>query len=250
MKHACIVYPHFAGLWSMINKVVTCAERYANVHVAWQGGHLYDPTGAQGNFWDYLFENNGPRLPDAEPVTDYPDMWLTYKNPAKLYVQEDQSWRHTCNAIWRGFGIRREFERDAALLMRSWPYVSAMIRSGWHGGEQPSGKLQTWEQYGEAIDAALAEYKGAGLYIAASDWESVLWARERYPGVVIHPNVKRAATRADEYHLSNPSTFEDAGHCMAEVLALSQAVALIHPVSNMATAALYINPTVKSIYLP
>lgn len=124
--------------------------------------------------------------------------------------------------------------------------LGVMIRSDVHGGEQLAGEGHTLERYAEAIDKALWD----NLFMVSSDEESISWMIGRYPNLFFTKGIKRSAKRSDpEQHITVPQTKEDAVAVVQEILNLSTCKALIHPVSNMATAALYMNLNLESIYL-
>src|SRR4051812_32761848 len=109
-KPACIIRPHYAGLFSLINNVATCAELYDKVGVEWfsypsqDDPLLYKGT---GNLWDYLFQNNPEFHPlddqEIEVVENYPDQHLTYKHVAAHYLNPADPWRTIYNAHWRAW---------------------------------------------------------------------------------------------------------------------------------------------------
>lgn len=244
MNKNCIIRPHYAGLFSLINNVITCAELYEKFHVDWSGC-IYSSNGE--NVWNALFEPT--MLPDApfDLIEGYPDQWLTYKNSGLLY-QGGNKWRAQCHALWKKLRVRQWIVDNAEMRYDS--MVSALIRSDVHAGEQLSGRSQPLDEYGIAIESEMDRLGADSVYIMCQDNETFAWFNSRF-SVTSHPMTKRADSRGDaERHLSVPQTVVDAAVCLEEVLIASMAESFIHPVSNMATAALYINPELKSIHLP
>lgn len=249
MMKSCVVRAHHAGLFSNINKILTCMRIYGarNTFVDWSEGCLY------GDCWNVLFEpREFPRdgiVDRLDIITEYPNQDLTYINAAKLY-QGDQYWRLELNKLWRAldanFGIMADAIRFSALACGG-PYISVLIRGNEHAGEQISGKAQTKDQYANAIDAELR--LNEKVFIASQDWESIEWFRDRFP-IVYHDATKRSATRDTQRHLAEPQTIEDARQMLLEAYVLALGQSLIHPVSNIATCVLAINPQIKSVYLP
>lgn len=244
---ACIVRPHNAGLFSLINNVITCLGLYDYVHVDWSEGCLY------GNAWPELFEPNEhpsrvANVTSIELIREYPHQALTYKNAGLLYLAQDLlGWRKNVHRYWQRLTVQPAIlERVKAIQEANLAdgYISVLVRSNIHAGEQIHGIAQTREQYRNAM----ARYPAAKFYVATADEESLKW----FDGfnVVSHPFVRRGKTRDNQFHLEEPQTIVDAIDCLMEVLILSQGNALIHPVSNMATAALYMEPDLFSVYLP
>lgn len=260
-KAACIIKPHNAGLWSLINKVATCDEIYGASHVDWREGHIYHDHG-QGNLWDILFENNPPPAEAAGIVTEYPHQKYTFDNVAALYNGDADpafAWRQRLHEHYRRWSpqlahaalVRQYIKRE----FRGRPYVAAIIRAEGHAGEQTTRKSQTLEQYREAIKAEQKRIsKATGhyceLFLMAGDWQTLHWFE--HSGLLPHyyQHTHRSPDRSRDYHLSEKQTAQDAVNCLVEVMIAAQAKTLVHPVSNMATGALYINPTTQSIYIP
>ncbi len=244
MKPACIVRAHRAGLFSLINKVITCATIYEHAHVDFTGS-LY----GGGNIWNDLFRPTVPPEGDADVIEDYPDFRLTSANVAKLY-EGDQTWRNECNAIWNAFGPRVDLlsraERFTADHWLGQDTVAALIRCNGHRGEQVSDRSQSLDEYAAAFERV--KRPGSILHVMAGDEESLCWFNERFQTTYC-ADTPRSPNRDGERHLTEPQTVVDAQQCFVEVAILSMARALIHPVSNLSTGALYSNPALESVYL-
>lgn len=238
---ACIVKPHRAGLFSNINKVITCLRMYDHVHVDWSEGSLY------GDCWSDLFEPTSFPEEPADIITDYPFYDLTAACAGILYQNESWGWRNTLHPLWEKLGVRKDLIDRALKMTLTVPLeaTGVIIRNDGHAGEQLSGRSQTLNEYAKAIEAVGNRH----IFTMSGDLESLKWLNERF--LVWHPaDTKRTKTRSDpDRHLAEPQTPEDAKQVMIELLAIANCRTLIHPISNMATAALYINPNLKSIYL-
>lgn len=240
---ACVVKPHHAGLFSLINNVITCKEIYDVVHVDWSQGCIY------GDAWKHLFAET--ILPDGphEILTGYPHQALTYKNAADYYVS-NEPWRERYNAIWSTLGVREEITDMAdifAIRFASLDPVSVLVRSHEHAGEQVSNRSQELDEYAREIEKL--QTRNLIVFVMAADWQTIEWFGDRFP-VAFHPATKRLLTRHGDRHLKEPQTIEDAKQCLVEALIIARTRALIHPVSNIATGALYINPSLTSVFLP
>ncbi len=243
---ACIIKPHHAGLFSLINNVITCMAMYDHVYVDWSKGCLY------GDCWDALFENQPSTLdevtadPAVEIITNYPHQLLTYKSAGKLYLSGD-AWRDEPHQQWNRLIVRKEIREAVDTLV--WRYnidriPAVLVRADTHAGEQLSDISQPLEDYSRA----LRKIGASRVHVMAGDQETLQWFSSRFDASWLR-TTRRSETRAQDFHLNNPQTVEDARNCMIEVLASSRARCLVHPVSNMATAALYMNPQLKSIFL-
>lgn len=253
-----IVKAHHAGLFSNINKVISFMELYPYVSVDWRSPECIYGTPKDGNVWEHLFVSHSERLVLPSPSNaieevEYPHDRYTFKNVAELYHDENLDWRYGLNEQWRKLRVM-PFLLDTAIraayqISGQQNYATVMVRSHGHAGEQTSGKSQSLEAYAE-IMSLLSRAIDIKFYLMCGDLETVDWMKSRFGNVVLNPNVNRADTRDVDMHLSTPQTVNDARHCLIDVLIASMGKWLIHPVSNMATAALYMNPNLKSIYLP
>jgi len=244
--------------------VATCCEIFDNVLVNWSGDHLY-ATEDKSNLWDVLFANNPAKgqldftRDNFELLTMYPDWHLTAQYVADHYLNKNDPWRQIYHQHWLGWQVRDELVAEAEAFtdaaFGNKPYIAVQIRaSANHANEQITGNLQTIEQYEGAIRAALVVAKRdlgvvPRVFVAASDEETLQHFAKEF-NAATYTKTRRSENRAHDFHVENPQTFEDAINCFVEVLIMSKAVALIHPASNMATAALYINPRMLSIYIP
>jgi hypothetical protein len=260
MTRTAILRPHFAGLFSLINKVITCAELFDDLHVDYHGT-IYGPE----NLWDHFFENHRlrslPKDPVCHPddtvqfVTDYPHQRYTAHQAGLLYLAKDQSWRERLNHYWKGFGLRCWMRDEAHNFVQHAlpdPFFSVLVRTETHGGEQITGKSQPLGLYFAHCDE---QFEGGAhkLFLLANHVETreAFVARYGKDNVVFASASRCSLRRGDvEAHLAEPQTLRDAEDCLREVLVASMGRLLIHPVSNMATAILYINPELDSVYLP
>lgn len=222
-------------------------DLYDHVHVDWSEGCIYGKP-EDGNVWNHLFEPTAPPEGEFETVIEYPDQWLTYIYPAKLYKAKNQDWRHQCNELWNRCQVLQEHRVSALKFWANngWPELAVLVRADTHAGEQIGGVNQTLERYAEAIREHLKP--GQKVFAMTGDTESLAWLQSRFP-VVYYPETIRSDSRAIDRHLSEPQTVQDAKNCLIEVLIMSMAETVIHPISNMATASLFINPSQKSVYL-
>lgn len=245
MKPACIVKGHDgAGFFSLFNKVVQCHTIYQHVHVDWSEGSLY------GNCWNELFWPTTPPTGEHDVITFYPDNRITGIHAHQLYKFDD--WRFRYNFFSRQISIQqliydRVHEYCVNHLYNRDP-IGVLIRANTHAGEQTSFQSQSLESYEKEINKILKTE--STIHVMAQDQSSIEWFRARFPVVSFYVLPKRMPTRDTDRHLTEPQTAEDARNVFIEMLILARCRALIHPVSNIATAALYYNPVMESIYLP
>jgi hypothetical protein len=241
---------HPAGLFSLINKVVTAAEIYDNVHVDFSKGTLYSPIGI--NLWDQLFEptiNRGGII--LKDYLHYDYTGGREGRAALLYAPGNDNWRSVLNAVFSKFKIQDAIY--ASMTPSDYPQgpvVSVLVRSGPNDIEQPSGKHASFADYFKLINGVLADSPETTIYLVASDNEAVSAFTAEYGNKLLYDvRIRRGDTRSALFLEETPQYIEDAKHCLRVVILMSKAATLIHPVSNMATAALYMNPNSKSIFI-
>ncbi|MFC7339385.1 alpha-1,2-fucosyltransferase [Haloferula chungangensis] len=79
--------------------------------------------------------------------------------------------------------------------------------------------------------------------------EAVERFKSRFGDRVMVRAIGRSDGMKQEYHKSRVQTVEDAVNCLVDALIMSRCQHLIHSVSNIATAALYIHPEMSHTYL-
>lgn len=249
MKNACLIKAHHAGLFSLVNNVIMWMHEYQRVAVDWSEC-IYGPK-----TWEALFEPLPP-LPegDVDSVGVHPEQWLTYRNAGGLYMTGGL-WRTRCRELWNKLIVRQEILnwvnifRTSSLPPVGFQTCAVLVRAHTHAGEQLSERSQTLEEYAREIENEIRRGGAHCVYVAAGDEESLAWFKARFP-VQYHPRTKRSSSRNIDRHLNEKQDENDAMNCLEEVLLMSRCDALIHGISNMATAALYISPSMRSIYIP
>lgn len=249
MNTACECQCHDAGLWSLINKVMVCFSIYERVHVDFSKGIrcLYC---TEGNLWNHLFRETTRPAGEVDEILYYPDTTITGREVAALYGTTE--WRQKYHEQWQKALVRPEHIISASgFVLRHWQgrdVVSVLVRATGHAAEQASDKSQPLEAYADAFERI--RKPDSILHVMACDQQTVEWFRERYEHVTFYPHTRRTASRDFDCNMNGQQTVEDARHCLIEVLILARSRALIHPVSNMSTGALYINPQMEAIFLP
>lgn len=249
MNKACIVNAHGAGLFSNINKVITCMEVYDHVHVDWSNeDNLYRTAPNQDpNAWNHLFNPTSKPKDDFDVLIDYPHQDYTWKQAGKLYRSETD-WRIRLNKQWKKLTVSSSVVEKAMTF--SGFMIGVLVRSNAIAGEQESNTNASLNDYVFTLKKALNEYQDRHprVYAVCSDEQSAMKFIREF-NASVYPHTRRAESRAVDQHMEHPQTITDAKNCLAEVLSLSRCDVLIHQISNMATAALYMNPHIKSVYL-
>lgn len=237
-------------MFSNINKVITCMEMYEKVHVDWSNkDNIYRPLPDQDkNIWNCLFGSTTPPEEPHDVVIEYPHQDYTWKNVGKLYRSEDQSWRQRLHALWKTLSVRPEI-MDRTMTFTGLT-IGVLVRSKAIAGEQESDNNASIESYILAVRKVINanESKSPRVFAVCSDDPSCRKMMKNF-NAIVYQGTRRAESRDIDQHMESNQNVNDAKNCLAEVITLSRCDILVHQISNMATAALYMNPRLESVYL-
>lgn len=124
-------------------------------------------------------------------------------------------------------------------------YVSILVRSDVLGPEQPRLKMPSFEEYAQYRN----QFPGATYLLSVDNEVDLKRFKEVFKPHIVNERIRRSPDRTTEPHTSNIGDIYDLYDAMCEVYMLSKAQTIIHPVSNMATTSLIINPSQHSEFL-
>lgn len=107
--------------------------------------------------------------------------------------------------------------------------------------------MPPWTEYFALLDRG-AEPEGTPFLMTDAEEELDAF-RSRYGERLFWREQPRSLKATEEFHINYRQTREDVEHCFTDVLCLAGCQRLVHPVSNLATAALYINPSLESHFI-
>ncbi|TCS10434.1 hypothetical protein EV278_11715 [Caulobacter sp. BK020] len=214
----------------------------------------------------------------ADDFNEKREPWLTYIHAYRLYqMPEFQRWRRWYNArvsehIKPVAAIQERIDRNMAMLGDG-HRIAVHIRHPSHAIEQPGAQLSHIETYVRAIDAYIAERGIANpqIFLATDQESTVAEMRRRFgPRLHVDTDVKRTSMADDQQfagldtrekmreghqiqHLTaaDPANWSStmAAEVIADCYSLAQCNVLFHIVSNISTAASYINPDLEMIFV-
>ncbi|KPF75186.1 hypothetical protein IP78_13815 [Brevundimonas sp. AAP58] len=214
----------------------------------------------------------------ADGFNEYREPWLTYTNAYNLYqMPEFKRWRRWYNGIVSQHiipldNIQKRIDRNLAALGDG-ERLAVHIRHPSHAIEQPGARLSHTEVYVRAINAYIAERKLKNPRIfLATDQESTIEDMKRHFGSNLYfdTDVKRTSIDHDQsfealdesermreghqiQHLTAADSRNWSSSMAAEVIAdcysLAGCEALFHIVSNISTAASYLNPDLEMVFV-
>ena len=124
--------------------------------------------------------------------------------------------------------------------------IAIFIRSNALAGEQPSGRMPTREEYDNAINY-IDKSKKTKYFFCIDNNDDLEYFKNKY-NPNYYTNIRRITNKSNgEPHTNTLGTLQDLQDSFIEVVLLSSCDIMIHCVSNMATASLYMNMNQKSI---
>ena len=249
---------HEGGFFSNFNKVVTFLALTTNnvVKITWnlQG----QPYGAFayncGEVFGKLFQeyNTGEEVQEIYNLTTYTDTSYTGKEAFDKYEQTE--WKFNFNKTLKYFiptDLLKPFldkiEHKYIFTSKKANLIGVLKRNNRLKCEQPNNVLPDLSSYFKEIDKIKDE--NTYLYLAVDNLYDINSFIERYKKCIYNPKSRRTNHCTDEEPHFTPGTIEDAVATYLEVFTLSKCKHFIHPVSNMATAVLFHNPQINSIYI-
>lgn len=126
--------------------------------------------------------------------------------------------------------------------------ICIFVRSEALKDEQPSGKMPTRDDYVKALDK-IPKSKNVKYFLCIDNNDDLEFYENKYTPNYYTP-IRRTKNKKDgEPHTNSIGTLEDLESSFIEVMLMSSCDILVHCVSNMATASLYINMNQQSIFI-
>lgn len=234
-----------AGLFSHLNFIITKIDElgHADFHVDWTEGNPYVDD-KRANLFDFLFQQK-VQANHSKCQTSWPHYSFTGNNAANLYLKIN-NWRWRLHHCWALLNVNETITNQANEYCKSLPdrTIALHIRNTNISVECPNGIAPTLAQYARALHGTENH-----VYLATDNKESVDFFRNIL-GDRLHVRcIERSPDMNTEYHLTQRQTFLDARECLLDALIMSRCSTLIHSVSNIATAVLYINPEIPHIFV-
>ena len=239
-----------AGFWSIFNKLMNYLLYYKDIRaIEFNTSNTVSAFYGNKDFFSEIFETydkGGGTVVEASGYLTY-EATGCYASWLHLSLS---NWRNTYNELFNKYiKIRPEItSRLDKYDLSSSKKISVLIRHPALSKEQPRGKMPSFEQYDEVLQPLLTQ---DSVIILATD---VLEAYEYFLGKyknhrIIHPSSLKTTTRQKESQFVFSGDSENAKIAVETVLLLAKGDHFIFPNSNMATAALYINPNIIPHFL-
>lgn len=251
---------HGAGFWSIFNKLMNHIHAYQPIYkITWD---VYSPwnTYGQGEMMSKVFEpyedSDYADYDIQEIICDgYITEELTGKEAANLYVPP-YFWRREYNDYWMKY-IKLRPEVLAKCMqfklildsMEKRRVISLLVRHPALSFEQPNGRMPTFAQYDEVIEQ-LKFHPDEDILLCMTDLQEAFdYFSEKYGDAIVFPPTDRSSQTQGEAFTRKQGDESSTMNALCIALNLSFGHHLIHHTSNIATAALYINPEIQSHFL-
>ena len=241
----CIVHPHnCAGVFSLVNKVMTCMELYVKVRVNFPPKEtLYSQ--ATTDIWSLMFEPFDGVFDDEErsdAIIGYPHPAYTNRIAGDTYTRNDE-WRFRLHNQFSRLKVRTDVLELAESILPG--EIHECIGVLYRGEkelaiEQRTGMIASPEAMCERVNRVSGS---APIFVCADSVE----ANDRFKALLgrrmyFWEQGDKCENIGQSVHRSRRHGDDHVKKSLAMVLALSRTRHFVHAVSNMATAVLYINP--------
>ena len=260
-----VIKPHLpAGFFSQFNKLITNLVDHPTItHIEFdmKAGNKNSAFGfiKEGEeLFSKLFENYDEKKPISETLVkeSYDNMNITAQNATNYYNENRSKLKPFYDAYKKYIKIKphiqKKIEEKIKELKKGNPeqIIGIFVRSAALASEQPKGKMPTQENYKEIIDS-IDKTKTTKYFICADNINDLEYYKKHF-NPHYYTDIRRTDnTLNSEPHKKTFGSLKDLEDSFIEVALLAQCDILVHCVSNMATAALYMNDNQdsKSIFV-
>lgn len=247
-----VIRSHNGGFFSNFNKVMAWlhhdpSERY---YVEWQASpnFKYGPNGI--NLWPLFFDQLSEYENDKLYLDRWPNKLLTFYAIKPYYTELKH--RQELHAIFRQFikvkpYILNEFEEEKARLPKG-RRVALHIRADNTADEQPN-KLPISNKSIRTVRRLLR--RESGTAVVFTDNLPALAACKRWFKHMHYTDVARSPVKAIGPHESDEikADLSLAKQVLIDAMLMAECDHLVHGVSNVASAALFMNPELEHTWI-
>jgi hypothetical protein len=263
-EHTLVVTACNAGFFSHVNRVVNHLHHSLGrdgcvaVRADWRANEdiplfVYG-TGGDGELWERFFEPLAfPNAPHRERSTwEYADLSMTGLHAYRMY-KRGSGWRADYGRTFaEHVHVREELRRRADALWREGGVgdrcVGVHYRHPGHGHECPR-PIPSIEAFIEWARSLLGRGSSESVVLATDVREAVDRFREAFgERLLVQPGVARVHAAEDQHASAASPSVALGEQALVDALLLARCEAMVHTVSNLATAVGYMNPRLRMVY--
>lgn len=253
---------HLGGFFSNFNKLINyltdhpeIVEIDYDVRASGIGQSL--PFINKGEeIFNKLFEPYNENKPIDETLIakDYENYNITFTNAFKNYNENRYKLQPYHDSFIKYIKLKPYLQEKLDKMIKELrsecdQVVGIFVRSNALSTEQPTGEMPTREDYINALNNIDTKSKKTKYFLRIDNDNDLDFYKQQYKPYY-NTNISRSKDNTqNSLHISHDQylTLEDLENTYLEVALLSQCDILVHCVSNMATASLYMNMNQKSI---
>jgi len=250
--HIILTYS-YAGFWSIFNKLMNYLAYYPNVQrISYSVFSSENTFYGNSNIFDvFLPYGEGDSIHKV-----YANNYITYELTGCfanwIHVTKD-TWRMKYNELFTKYiqiSPSIQLDLESYSIPKDKTILSILIRHPELSHEQINGRMPSLDQYDTAIDSLLEIHKDCFFIFATDVEEAYAHFVKKYGHFgYIHPHSSKTSCLQAPPIMKSSGSVDHSRIALLTVLLLARGHHFIFPNSNMATAALYINPKMKSHYL-
>ena len=246
---------HGAGFWSIFNKIMNYLLYYKNIskisyNVVPNTNTIYGKDELFNKVFDTYITNTNI------DITLHAKNYITYEATGwfapNLHLG-DQNWRSIYNTLWKKYiHVKPEIISSLPVFSDNKQNISILIRHNALAHEQINKRMPSFQQYDTVLQELLNKYNNYCRIILATDlYEAEHYFKTKYSHIeIVHPHsVKSTNTTVEASQITDLVHENNTSIAVYTVLLLAKGDHFLFPNSNMATAALYINPTMIPHFL-
>lgn len=251
-----IITPHRnAGIFSLFNNVITCMDQYEKVEVQWNPQRTPYKASTVVNLWHVVAETldvlTADEANEADRIDTYPHQTYTGRKAGWSYLSPD-GWRERLHGHFKRITLNPAIDAlirsqvCAATLQTS---IGVLYRGAEiHAREQLSGKRVPIETVIAAVNGIS---RTAPVFVACDSEQSLELFIEAFGAsrVSFFRCLDRSPVHGLDPHKEVVYGEDHVQGVFAQTVALSRCMHLVHQVSNMATAALYMSPRMSHTFV-
>ena len=253
------IQPHEGGLFSNFNKLIYNLSYYNNVSKI-----TYNMISSKDNkplyfindneeLFSKLFETYDDGTIPSKKVTtqNYINYVITGKSAYNLYNSNRNKLQPYHDTYIKYIKVHNHIEEKIhrkiiELKENCDQLICIFVRSEALKKEQPSNKMPTREDYDNGIKD-IPKSNNVKYFLCIDNNDDLEYYKNKYTPNYF-TNIRRTTHKKDgEPHVNSIGSLEELENSFIEVVLMSQCDILVHCVSNMATASLYMNMKQQSI---